>query len=433
MDAVTTADARRVALADQLRSSLHVARLLLGEVLTDAYARMDPAGYRELAGKAGGELAMLLRMAARALPGADDQREIRALAAQLAPLARLPAVARSVLLRPSRASMHVLAHLCLTELGAPDEVLDRAARRALQASTAAANERVPYRQLDAAWTRHIAFGDHELRHPALLLSPIGAGVDLIAATTADAYAYTHALPYATDFGRVPLPSEVDRRRLIGIAEAIVLQALDDDDFDLLAEVLMAPPTLRRPWTPLLAFGWQVLDAAWQHFGFVPGPGLPPPRAGETRAEEVRRVLGTTYHTTFAAGLACATLLACDALPPPLARGGPPDADEPPGRGCWWRAQWRLLSPSARASMPLLRAGFALRRALDAGNLAAVHALLIDAAAAGLAEHPLMVQALEMLERAADLAALADHPGGRASQKATAAARPSAAIASITSR
>ena len=84
-------------------------------------------------------------------------------------------------------------------------------------------------------------------------------------------------------------------------------------------------------------------------------------------------------------------------------------------------------------MPLLRAGFALRRALDAGNLVAVHALLIDAAGAGLAEHPLMVQALEMLERAADLAAPADHRGGRASQKATAAARPSAAMASITSR
>ena len=35
--------------------------------------------------------------------------------------------------------------------------------------------------------------------------PLGAGVDLLELSAQDAYAFTHALPYATDFGRLPLP------------------------------------------------------------------------------------------------------------------------------------------------------------------------------------------------------------------------------------
>lgn len=427
-------DPRREALREQLRAALDMGELLLGQVLTDDWAREDPAAYRDLAGKAGGELAMLLRMAARALPGDADRARIHAIATQLAPLARLPQVYRCVLMRPSRASMHVLAHLCLTELGLPDEVLDRAARRALKCSAAAANERVPYRQLDAAWTRHIAFGDHELDHPCLMLSPIGVGVDLLAATVDDAYAFTHALPYATDFGRLPLPLEVDRRLLLDIAEAIALQALDSDDLDLLAEVLMAPPLLRLPWTPLLAFAWQVVEAAWQAHGFVPGPGLPPPADGETREQQVRRVLGTVYHTTFAAGLCCAALLACESVPPWLARRQEAQAAaaaDPPGRGHLWREQWALLSDAARAAMPMLTHGFAMRRALETVDLVAITRAVQAAAREGLTGHVFVLQALEMLERATDAPPYAC--GGFANHNARVASAPSVALTSIASR
>lgn len=372
---------------------------MLDEVLDPRFSEHEPEEYRNLVGKAGGELAMLLRLARRALPDAADAEEIRSLARDLAPLARSPHVYRTLAFRPSRAPMHALAHLCLTELGAPDEKLDLVARAALQSSVCAANERVPYRMLDAAWTRHLAIGDAELYHPAIPLSPLGAGVDLIEATPNDAYAFTHALPYATDFGRIPLSGGLDPHHLLLLAEAIAAYALDDDDLDLVAEVLMAPAILRVGWTPTLSFAWEVLERVWGELGFVPGPGLPPVPANETRTQAVRRVLGSVYHTTFAAGLCCATLIACDAVPP-IVEHGCGGAELPAGKGQAWRINWQRCSPKAQDNLLFLRLAFSLRRATEAADLVGLRAILLSAAEAGLLEHPLFVQGLELLERVA---------------------------------
>jgi hypothetical protein len=301
-------------------------------------------------------------------------------------------------MRPSRATMYTLAHFCLSELGVPDANLDRLARRALQSSVSAANERVPYRILDAAWTRHIAFDSSELNHPAITLSPLGAGVDLLEASTEDAYAFTHALPYATDFGRIPLPDNIDRLNLLGLAEAIAVKALDEDDLDLLAEVLMAPAILRLEWTPTLSFSWSVLERVWNEFGFVPGPGLPPPESNETRTQTVRRVLGTTYHTSFAAGLCCATLIACDAAPPETQIGAPGGLMEPPGKGAMWKINWNASSRQVQESLNFLSLAFSLRRAIERMDLVLVRDILKSAAQLDLLDHPLFTQALELLER-----------------------------------
>lgn len=394
------ADAGRLdRVRDHLRSALYMGRLMLDEVLAARFGDEEPDEYRALVGKAGGELAMLLRLAQRVLPDAADRAQMSGLARDLAPLVRAPHVYRSLVTRPSRAPMHALAHLCLVELGLPDERLDRVARLALSSSVYAANERVPYRMLDAAWTRHLAYGDAELDHPAIGLSPLGAGVDLLAASTEDAYAFTHALPYATDFGRLALPAALAPQLLLGTAEALAVKALDEDDLDLLAEVLMAPAILRVGWTPTLAFAWDVLDRAWQTFGFVPGPGLPPAPEIETRTQAARRVLGTVYHTTFAAGLCCATLLACQALPPTLPAGPPGKIAAPPGGGSAWKVSWNHCSEAAQEHLLFLRLAFALHATVKAGDLVALRTTLVAAAGAELTDHPLFFQAVELLERA----------------------------------
>jgi Domain of unknown function (DUF6895) len=374
-----------------------MARLLLNEVLDVRFGKEEPDEYRKLATKASGELAMLLRLAKRALPN-EDLEEIRALAHDLAPLARAPHVYRTLLLRPSRAPTHALAHFCLVELGVPDEKLDRVARLALRSSVCAANERVPYRMLDAAWARHLAFGDAEFDHPAVPLSPLGVGVDLLEASTNDAYAFTHALPYATDFGRIPLPENLDRHMLLGVAEALAVKALDEDDLDLLAEVLMAPAILRLGWTPTLSFAWEVLERVWKEFGFVPGPGLPPAASNETRTKAVRRVLGTVYHTTFAAGLCCATLIASRAVPPEVEYGPAGGLEAPPGRDAAWKVNWNRCSWQVQESLCFLNLAFSLRRAIDLVDLVRVREVLESAARFGLIEHPLFTQGLELLER-----------------------------------
>ena len=381
-----------------IRSSLRVARLLLDEVLDARFSREQPDEYWKVAIKASGELAMLLRLARRASPDDEDVATISDLARDLAPLARAPHVVRSLFLRPSRAPMYALAHFCLVELGVPDEKLDRLARAALQSSVCAANERVPYRMLDAAWTRHLAYGASELDHPAIPLSPLGAGVDLLKSSVQDAYAFTHALPYATDFGRLPLPDTIDRNNLLGIAEALAVKALDEDDLDLLAEVLMAPAILRLNWTPTLLFAWEVLERVWLEFEFVPGPGIPPPPARETKTQTVRRVLGTVYHTTFAAGLCCATLVSCNATPPRIKSKRPGGADAPPGKGAAWKINWINCSQEVQESLNFLGLAFSLRRAVEVVDLVRVSHVLEAAAQLGLLEHPLFIQALELIER-----------------------------------
>jgi hypothetical protein len=387
-------------LRDRVRSALAMARVLLQEVLDDRFSHDDPDGYRKLASKAGGEMAMVLRLAKRVLHDTQDIAEIAALARALAPIVRTPQVYRSVAMRPSRAPMFALAHLCLTAVGVPDDRMDRIVRQAFRSSAWAANERVPYRMLDTAWSRHLALGDRELDHPAIPLSPLGAGVDLLEASTEDAYAFTHALIYATDFGRLPLPEHLDRHGLLGIAEALVVKALDEDDLDLLAELLMAPAILRTTWTPTLDFGWRVLDRVWNDFGFVPGPGLPEPAGQENRTQATRRVLGTAYHTTFAAGLCCATLIDRNAAPSEDHGGPPGGVEAPPGKGTAWKIDWHACSREVQDNLRFLQLGFGLRRAVECADLVRLRDVLMLAARSELVAHPLFKQTLELLERTA---------------------------------
>lgn len=390
---------QRQALHLHLRSSLQVARILLEEVLDGRHAAEDPEAHAQLVGKAGGEVAMLLRLALRSSDVTEDRTLIHQLANNLAPAVRTPRVRRCLVLRPSRAPMHAMAHLCLQSLGDRDDAFDSLVRQALMSGTAAANERVPYRLLDSAWTRHLAFGDIELQHPALALSPLGVGIDLVASTVEDAYAFTHALPYATDFGRLPLPEAFNTADLMDLADAVAVQALADDDLDLLAEVLMAPAALRQPWTPVLVFGWQLLDRVWSENGFVPGPGLPPPVTGENRTQTVRRVLGTAYHTTLAAGMTCATMLFANACPPASTQGQVGEIPSPAVGGQAWREQWRCCTQAQQDELGFLLLSLELRQALTEVNLSIVHRLVHRAAEQGWLDKPLVLQATEMLSRA----------------------------------
>src|ERR1044072_6954897 len=75
-------------LREYVRSALRMARLVLDEVLASRFGDEQPDEYHQLVGKAGGELAMLLRLAKRVLPDDEDAAEISGLARDLAPLAR---------------------------------------------------------------------------------------------------------------------------------------------------------------------------------------------------------------------------------------------------------------------------------------------------------------------------------------------------------
>ena len=383
---------------DLVRSALGVAELLVEHVVepTSAGARA-----RDLT-KEVGEVAMLLRLAQRVLDDEGDRARIATVAGRITALARSGDARNLMVLRPSRAAPLVLAHGCLQQIGCEDARFDEVARAALGAVAAGANERVPYRLLDVAWIRHLLIGDDELHHLAASLSPIGQGVDLVGTTVDDAYAFSHALPYATDFGRVPIPAWADPVLLSGTADALILKALDEDDLDLLGELLMTPALVRAPWTSVQWFGWRVLCETWSEHGFVPGPGLPPPVDGESAPERVRRVLGTVYHTTLVGGLAAATLVASGWLPPEEPPTGPACTAPEVGhadRSRAWRRVWATLEPAHREALSAVSAGMVLHRAVSDVDVVAILAALRQPGVDSLPE-PLVVQAAELVGRMA---------------------------------
>jgi hypothetical protein len=385
---------------ERVRATLDVLELVVHEVMVPEVPEGATIEHQKTIMKIVGEAAMLLRIAHRALPDATSRCRIVELAEQLGPYARSRDVRRALLRRPSRAPMRVLAHACLTSLGVRDDGFDQLARLALSSSVANANERVPYRMLDAAWARHMLLGDEELTHPALFLSPIGAGVDLLAATVEDAYAFSHALPYATDFGRLPLPPGFDTRRLSATADALCVKALDEDNLDLLGELLMAPVLLREAWTPIQVFSWSVLATAWDRFGFVPGPGLPAEAAGEDRTATVRRVLGTAYHTIFVSGLCVATIASVGALPPSEIPAGPrASGNEIRCSGTACRAVWDAMSEAGRAHLGELVVALEFRQAFRDNDLSAMRSAVSSALLCGAIGSPLFEQVVEFLERA----------------------------------
>ncbi len=384
---------------DLVRSALDVAELLVQHVIRPAMRQARPPDFT----KEIGEVAMLLRLADRVLVGEADRGRIAVLAWRISRTARSRAARTAIAARPSRAAVHVLAHGCLHQVGCRDDAFDELARAALRSSAAHAAERVPYRLLDVAWIRHLLLGDDELGHPALEVSPITQGVDLVGTTIEDAYAFSHALPYATDFGRRPLPPGVDTAWLSGITDALVLKALDEDDLDLLGELLMAPALLRRAWTPVQWFGWQVLCDTWRHYGFVPGPGLPPQVEGEEATDTVRRVLGTVYHTTLVGGLAVATLVSTGHEPPATPPTGPPcavavvvDADDTSRA---WLRSWHGLDDEERAVLAAVPAGMALHHAVADTDVVAIVECLNGPSVPAL-PGPLVIQAAELVNRLA---------------------------------
>ena len=65
----------------------------------------------------------------------------------------------------------------------------------------------------------------------------------------DAYAYTHALMYLTDFGARPPGPSLTLSRMTQVLNACLAWTLLDEDYDLLAEFLLGYALLRQRWTP----------------------------------------------------------------------------------------------------------------------------------------------------------------------------------------
>jgi len=365
--------------------------------------------------KVSAEAAMLLRAA---MPLADRVPQLRASLTRLG--AELTAqtgdeLAVRLCLNPGIALDLALVPLHLHDLGLGDPRLQPLLDDLFGPDRLRGPERPPHRELEQQWLHGLWSGE---THPAGLTRAVASSClawefDHLAGTTDDAYAFTHAILYASDHGRrrvaLPRPAE----RVTGDAEAILAVALDAGNHDVAAEALWTWPMLGLDWTPLAARARELLTAVSRAHGFLPGPGfdagvherLPLP-------ERDRYVLRTSYHTTLVHGLLLASILDRGRRGPLRSATGPAVAPARAGAAAALaalcpplpRAQawWDLLAALPSAEQDALAQGLttmALRRAATSANPVALRDTLDVAAVCGVAASAAIRQARLLLRRA----------------------------------
>ncbi|WP_084655265.1 DUF6895 family protein [Nocardia altamirensis] len=119
----------------------------------------------------------------------------------------------------------------------------------------------------------------------------------------EAYALTHVVFYATDFGARPMPAGA---ALIETMRTLLGMYLALGDMDLAGELLLCLQAVGAADCPMTAHGWRELARRRRTDGAVPGPLYEPDRWSGLRGE-VREAyaFGTCHHTTMVAAMAAA--------------------------------------------------------------------------------------------------------------------------------
>lgn len=405
---------------DDLVQRLHRALVLAGATLDAAQARdgradddtLPPSVRPLVLAKVVAEAGILLRCAALASAGDRALTEaVDALAGRLAPLARGEPMLVRLCSEPAQAIEHATAHLYLADIGHPDAAFAGFLQQIVDGDRAGGAERLPNHVLEHHWLEQIRSGTvaaQPVDATLLAATCVGAPLDVLRASTLDLYAFTHVVLYATDMGRRGAPWPRPVAEIAAEAEAALAAALDADNFDLAAELLWTWPMLGLPWSPAASFGFQVLAAAQDDLGFLPGPqyaDLAPAQRDDGR-------LRTSYHANLVLGILCAVALRPGRAParsiPAAAVDAAPadsllDAMPPSSRSPRWLAMLAALAPDQRATLASLVLSVVLRRAAAAHDIERVRAALQGAVEGGWAEGPAVGQALSLLRRVTALA------------------------------
>jgi len=368
------------------------------------------------------EAAMLVRCAAflrhedAALASA-----LHRLARQIEPLARGEAVRVQLCRTPYRAPEFVAPHLYLCDIGHHDEGFDRFLRELLAGEAVGGTERLPNHTLECHWLEQIRTGaatrqpiDAELLARTCVALPL----DVLGSSTADLYAFTHVVLYASDMGARVAPWPRPAGLLAAEADAALAAALDADNFDLAAELLWTWPMLGRPWGASARFAFELLAAVQDELGFLPGPQYVPQQATmRSEAQHEDLVLRTSYHATLVMGMLCAASLRRGQGPGTGTDDTAVDVHQLDGllallpasaRSPRWLARQAALAPAQRCTLAPLVLNVLFRRTASTHDLPRLRLGLEAALAAGLADGPAVAQSLALLRRATALARWRHH-------------------------
>ena len=351
------------------------------------------------------EAAMLAYVAQGASASTALGDRVDALARQLSPLVRSQRALADMALNPDQVFRRAVPHVLLSALGHRDDAFDdfaadqctRVLSHAVDQPATVLAER---RWVTTIWGR--PFPSVQAPEPGTVLTH---PFDLLAASREDPYGLTHLLFYVTDFGRAAAEFGRPHDVILADVEALVIRYLDQGDYDLVGELLMAWPQLREEWPPVAAFAFRVLAQVEDEVGLLPCGNLDPERlATLVGAERTRYARAASYHTALVMGFLCAVGLRGEAAPPTALSGPeyPDDAwqtframiDEHPAD--WLPVFDRCGEAEKRMLAPML-CGLVITQALRQQNLAVIHEALDAARRLELAPHPLQTAATGILQ------------------------------------
>ncbi len=397
--------------------ALDIARATLQSFAAEGHVDVDVPALSFGPEKPVAETAMLLHAAAASRHRLAIGRRVDALAETLVPLARSDRVRMNMALNPSLALKFAVPHVLLSRLGHPDSAMDRLLAACSAASCADGHERAPSAQLERLWISLAQSGRAvtgewraHARH-SLLARPL----DILAGTREDAYAFTHLLFYATDFGAAPVRMPEARSTVLRRSDSLLARYLDAEDYDLSAELLMAWPFTAAPWGPTAAFAFRVLAAVEDGAGLLPCGNMDLRRLARLEgAARARYALATGYHTAYVMGLLCAAALRPGRAPPraipgrrhraSLCRELRAMAKDDQGH---WQAEFDCLAPDEQRALVPFLLDMTLVQRYRLRDYAGLADLLALARREGIAHSSLCLQAAELLLR---IAACADSIG-----------------------
>jgi len=125
----------------------------------------------------------------------------------------------------------------------------------------------------------------------------------------DIYALTHVPMFVTGFGVHRPPASFDVSEISGALDASISWALFSDNFDLLAELVLAAEFLNLPRSPYQRLAWATLELAWSELGLLTAPSFELAKFGEVPlGDRPAYAFRHVYHTTYVAGMLYASLL-----------------------------------------------------------------------------------------------------------------------------
>lgn len=403
----------------RLCHALDIAEHAIERLAGDGYTDPHQPGNSVRPEKVISETGLLLLVASEATDHAEVKVRIDQVARLLIPYARGRRMLLGVCLQPALALDYAYAHVCLSRLGYPHKEFNELLRQSRRSQAAAGCERLPYRLLEQQWIADLSGCPEAVSRrragATVTRSALACSMDLLNGHRDDVYAFTHALMYSSRFNSRPRRSPRSRRTILAEAEGMLARCLDDEDYDLAGELLLAWPLTGKSWSATATFGFRVLSRVEDVAGFLPAPNTRLDRVNALKNNErATYLLATAYHTAYVMGLLCAAALQLGRSPSlEIHARGPSrgaasqilkhlDTDGPVPH---WRTELNTLTDPERDAIAGFLLDVALRRTVARHDFNGARRLLALGSAWNLANSPVSSQVAEMLGRlalAADL-------------------------------